>query len=172
MNTNFFCDLVDCNLIKEWAEILDWLFDENRFSKEQGWSSGYVGKFTKKVNCLPMMSNNKKVSALKNLEFPKKTTSNLVMVIMGKSGSEGKDIVRHIRNGVAHGHVRIKNCKSQLWIEIEDFNRNKQQTAYLFFPIDYIKKIHQIYCEIEKSKNNDRNNFKSSKRKSNFKKSA
>lgn len=48
-----FNTLVNESLIEDWANILDWLFDDERFSSERGWTRGYVGNFTKKVKNSP-----------------------------------------------------------------------------------------------------------------------
>ena len=64
--------LVDEGLYKDWASLLDWLFDDNRF---QNWSSGYVGALTKKIKRLPQIGNNTYFyDCAKNLIFPSERT--------------------------------------------------------------------------------------------------
>lgn len=72
-------------------------------------------------------------------------------VLLGKSGSESRDFIRHIRNGIAHGKTKIVRKNAKLWVEIKDNNTKKQQTAYLFMPIQYIYNVHKYYVEIDKS---------------------
>ena len=60
-----------------------------------------------------------------------------------------KDIVRHIRKGIAHGKTKFKKVKKQLYIEISDYNKlGKNKTAYMFIPMEIIIKIQKIYKEI------------------------
>lgn len=54
-----FNTLVNESLIEDWANILDWLFDDERFSSERGWTRGYVGNFTKKVKKLSKIGEKK-----------------------------------------------------------------------------------------------------------------
>ena len=144
--------LVSENLINEWAEILDWLFDENKFSPQKRWSREKIGSFTKSVKRqLSVKDTNYKYDSAKNLCF--KTTSNENTMIFSRSESEGRDIVRHIRNGIAHGRCEIQKNRNALFIQIRDYNRTGDQTAYMYIPLDSIRTIHKIYKEKEKEKN-------------------
>ena len=49
---SFFRCLVSEQLIFDWAQVLDWMFDDNRFPTENGWNKGYISAFTKKVKSL------------------------------------------------------------------------------------------------------------------------
>lgn len=146
-----FTELVSANLIKDWAGILDWLFDDNRFDKDKGWSRGKVGVFTKKVKKqLGCAKNNYKYKLAKEVNFPQ-DRPNEKTVIHCRGDSEGKNLVRHIRNGIAHGKAEVRRNNGEPYIEIYDYNRSDKQTAYIFIPVSDILLIHKCYAEIEQS---------------------
>lgn len=156
--------LVSENLINEWAEILDWLFDENRFSSQKGWIPNRIGLFTKRVKRqLNIKDANYKCGSAKDLCFKADPKENAM--IFSRSGSEGKDIIRHIRNGIAHGRCEIKKSRNALFIQIEDYNPSGNQTAYMYVPLDSIRTIHTIYKEIEKSSAHNKTKSKAVKNK-------
>ncbi len=181
----FFSTLVNKGLIREWTGVLDWLLDENRFSEEKGWTPSQVRKFTNNIKKeFDLLDNSKyQVGALKNLIFPNtingvKNPTNTIMMIAGDS--EGRNIVRHIRNGVAHGRIKFIERKKELLIEIIDYGNNEQtkvsntkssknaekktgklkQSAFICIPANYIQRIYEIYLNLEKSQNNDRSKEK------------
>lgn len=158
---NFFAELVSQELIKDWAETLDWLVDDNKFDK-QYWSRGYVGSFTKKIKRLDNIGHqNYFYNSRENLDFTIPERLNKPLIISAKGDGEGRDFVRHIRNGIAHGNTDFKKVKGILYIEIIDYNASKEQTAYIFFPITYITEIHKKYKDVEKSRENNRAKNKS-----------
>lgn len=149
--------LVNEGLFDEWAGILDWLFDEERFSTEFGWSSGYIGQFAKKVKRLPYLSEkNYFYDSAKKLDFPKAGSNRDIKMLLSKGDAEARDIVRHIRNGIAHGKTAVLKLEGTLYIEILDYSIDKKQSAYIFFPMTYMSEIHKIYCDIQKSINNSK----------------
>lgn len=146
--------LVNEGLYNEWASLLDWLLDDSRF---RNWSSGYVGSFTKKVKRLPHIgSNTYFYDRANNLSFPSKDSTKKFLIMMCKGDSEAKDLVRHIRNGIAHGKAEISKYEGTLYIEIIDYTKAGVQSAYLYIPVDYINKIHKVYIEVEKSMLNNK----------------
>lgn len=170
----FFTTLVSENLISDWADTLDWLLDEDRFSERSGWDSNLIGRFMNTLKKeLGVSEDNYQVGALKNLVFPKPITKNQqphVVVMMGKGNSKGRDIVRHLRNGIAHGRTNCFRRNGVLWIEISDYgndssNSKFQQSAYILLPAEKFLKIHKIYLEVEKSKQNTRSKGKVNKAK-------
>ena len=158
---DFFRQLSNYDFIKEWAEVLDWYFDDEKFSANYYWNGAYVGHFTRRVKNLLDI---KDFTVISEEDIIKKTCRNrkkIYIAFTSNSNSEGKDFVRHIRNGIAHGNTNYTNLnnngKQTHFIEIKDYkSNNKTQTAYIFFPIDYIVKIHKIYKEVEKSIINNR----------------
>lgn len=153
--SDFFRYAVNNRLIDDYAELLDWFFDDNKFSEERGWIKKQEGgkrntiKFSKRVGKLLKENNIEyKHDSIKNLKFPE-TTEKKAYIIIGKKEGLCKDIVRHIRNGIAHGKTKFKKVKKQLYIEISDYNKQeKNRTAYMFIPMEIIIKIQKIYKEI------------------------
>lgn len=149
-----FNNLVNEGLLNSWAEMLDWLFDDNRFSAEDGWTIGYVGAFIKKVKRMHnFKSNNYQYGAIKNLKFPS-TDKREPIIIHSKGKGESRDLIRHIRNGIAHGRTKISRLKGELYIEIFDYNKDGQRTAYIFISLGQLQLIYKAYTAVKKSKEN------------------
>ena len=143
-----FTELVNEGLFNEWASLLDWFFDEKKFD---GWSRNQVSMLTKKIKKIPGLGKETyQNDSLKNLSFKKFSSNNHLTIVFGPKGNESKSLIRHLRNGIAHGHAKIKKNKGIPWIELEDFNSNDQQTAYIYMPIDYIVQIHKLFVEVSK----------------------
>ncbi|MBQ6381375.1 MAG: hypothetical protein IJJ41_07245 [Clostridia bacterium] len=150
--SDFFKKLSELNDYNEWATIFDWLFDDKKFKY---WTSGYVGSLTKKIKRLQGIGNNNYTyDTYSNIEFPSINESKTLEILMVKGNGEGKDIIRHVRNSIAHGNASISKLNGTPYIEIIDKNKNGMQTAYIFFPLEYIEKIYELYKDVEKSKNN------------------
>ena len=146
--SKLFTELVDRGIINNWANLLDWLFDDQKFER---WESSKLGKYTKRLKKLPGIGkNNYEYGPLKNLSFPKRLTRQKIKILSCHQNSESKDWVRHIRNGIAHGKNRIINEPDGLWIEIKDFNKPGDQTAYYYIPIDIIFQSYKLYKEINR----------------------
>lgn len=155
--SKLFLTFVENGFTETWARALDWLFDDERFSTERGWTSGYVGAFTKKIKKLPMIGkNNYSYDAIKNLDFSN-IDSNNIQIIHSKGDTEGRDFVRHIRNGIAHGRNEVRKFNGTDYIRILDYNRKNEQTAFIYVPLSYILDIYKAYKDVEKSKNNSNN---------------
>lgn len=145
----FFSGLVNYRLYSDWASTLDWLFDDDKFLN---FDRNIMTKFTKKVKKLEYIGvDNYIYDSIKCLSFNKiNRIEYKLFIALGKKDSQGRDFVRHIRNGIAHGATKIeRRGGGDLYIEIKDFNSKKQQTAYIYMPLDYIVKIHQIYKEVK-----------------------
>lgn len=155
---NLFTSLVYKGDFENWAILLDWLFDDNRFAQEKGWTSGYVSSFTKKVKRqLEIKDSNYAYGAARNIPFPSARPAEKTIMHSGGDG-EGRDIIRHIRNGIAHGCTALSTQDRKLFIEICDYkdDKKKKQTAYLFVPVECLFIIHKIYTDMEKSFSNSK----------------
>lgn len=156
-----FANLANNHLLSDWAETLDWLLDDKRFSREKGWNRGRVSKYTKSVKKLFNADANKKNFVCANLADLDISTGRRPMypfVMMTNDGSIGKSLVRHIRNGIAHGNANIIKKGGETLIKIDDYNSKAKQTAHICIPLLYIPKMAAIYNEIEKAARNDRSN--------------
>lgn len=156
--SNLFQQLVNESLILDWAETLDWLFDDDKFSAAKGWNSGYIGLFSRRIqkfNGFSTKKGNFNTDSAKNLCFWKSGTKKKTpCVVFAKGDGIAKDFVRHMRNGIAHGLTSIYRIKKgELFIEILDFkdDSKKKQTAYYAIPVSYITDSYKEYQNIEKS---------------------
>lgn len=148
-----FDGLVNEGLMREWASLLDWIFDDEKFSN---WTSGYVGSLSKKIKKMPNLNKkNYLYDSAKKLPFDKKPDDKSIKVLLGKKDGVAKDFIRHIRNGIAHGKTNIIKKAGVLYIEIVDYSKGNQ-TAYIFMPISYITEIHKLYNNVKKSYENRR----------------
>ena len=154
--SKFFSKLVDDQLIERWADTLDWLFDDNKFSESVGWNRGHVANFTKAVNRqLHFSEKNYHYGKNKDMVFPQNGEEFCIPTsYMYKGESEGRDLVRHIRNGIAHGRTKFYKVKSELYIQICDFGKKGNesasgQTAFLAIPMSYIPDIYKLYVKCE-----------------------
>ena len=142
----FFRDLVNQSLIDVWAENIDWLLNDNKFSK---WTKNDKSSYTRFIK--NYFKNNSidyktfKITELKNLNVRK-----TMYVYINSNISESIDIVRHIRNGIAHGNCNIKKGKNKiLYLVIIDYNKSKDITAKLCVPIDAITNIRLLYKKVK-----------------------
>ena len=143
-----FAELLEKRMIEDWTNLLDWIFDDDKFDR---WSPQMLGKLTKKVKKLQGIGKeNYKYNSVKNLVFPKRISRKGIKIIIGKKDGEARDWIRHIRNGIAHGKTRVDSNAGVLWIEIKDFKNDKDntQTAYYYMPTEYIVSIYKLYREI------------------------
>lgn len=157
---NFFHKLFSENIVEEWTLALDWIFDDNKFSKDNNWNRGYTGSFTSKVKKLKYLSNDEKrvkYGKINYTDLDKKIKENknkcYPYLIFNGQNCFAKDLIRHIRNGIAHGHSSISKVRDELYIEIMDYKSDslKLQTAYIYIPLSYILEFNRIYNNINKS---------------------
>lgn len=150
--SNLFNKLAKENLLNDYAETIDWLFDDNRFSAQKGWTSGYVGAFIKYVKKMPNLGkDNYQYGSINSLKFPTIKNKDLI-TIHSKGVSESRDLVRHIRNGIAHGKTTLYKPKGELSIEILDYNKHGEQTAYIFMPLKHLMFFYNTYVFIKNKK--------------------
>ena len=172
----FFNSLVSEKLIEDWAFTLDWLFDDKKFSKERNWNGGYTSSFTKKVRALKYLSDKEKrvkYGKCNLTDFPNQSKNRrrkrLPYIVMSNTDGFARDLIRHIRNGIAHGESTVCRTESELFIEIIDYSDKtkspEKQTAYLFIPLSYVTVFSKLYEEINKSiMNTTKRDRKSSKK--------
>ena len=160
--SKFFNQLASEKLIIDWASTLDWLFDDLKFSKERNWNRGYTGLFTKRVRQLSGLSDKSKnfiYGKIKHEDFPnqikgsRRKRATLIMIAQGDAIA--RDLIRHIRNGIAHGQTTLYKVKEELYIEIIDYSDKLKspckQTAFICIPLSYIPQFYKIYSDINTS---------------------
>lgn len=146
-----FQDLSRRGLPPELPCLLDWLFDDKRFQGDC-WDQTAKATFTKRIRGLEGMGIGAFNRKSKSLRYPvfasKRNRKKKPLAVISSSGSLGVDLVRHIRNGLAHGSAEIYTANALDFIEVKDFSR-KGQTAYIAVPLSYLFRIYRIYKEIE-----------------------
>lgn len=151
--------LVDYDLMKDYATTIDWFLSEDdkfpkAIGKEQlpGWTSNDVGRFTKRVkSSIGINSDNYdcfSYAGKTKIQFPKqknRSNSKYPKIYMTKGNGEGRDLLRHIRNGIAHGNATIFPRDHTYVIELIDFDKDaKTQTAYMLFELKVLKELVKI----------------------------
>lgn len=109
MMEKFFKYLKSSALLNDFAEALDWLFDDQKFSEERNWNRGYVSKYTKKIKAQEHLSNaeNRVYYGKCIAKDFEKNDDRLPYITMKSGDSFARDLMRHIRNGIAHGNANI-----------------------------------------------------------------
>lgn len=175
-----FSELVSEDLINDWAQILDWLFDERKFLQENNWNGGYVAAYTKEIKKIPGLSDKENgisiVTKQMNVkhQYPnqeKKFNRKKPNIVMKSNESIARDLIRHIRNGIAHGHTKIERVQEgKLFIEILDYSDSSlspdKQTAFIWIPIEYISEFHKLYEQKNKAIMNTRTSNREARKKS------
>lgn len=150
MNT-FFYKLDSKGLIPELSRCFDWLLSDERFQKAC-WDKTTKGRFTKALRKLDGMDAQNFNRKSKNHKYPvfasKRNRKKRPHVVISSNGSLGVDLVRHIRNGIAHGNANLYSANGTDYVEIYDY-KNRGQTAYIALPISYLNEIFRIYQSIE-----------------------
>ncbi|MBK5253001.1 MAG: hypothetical protein JJE03_00790 [Peptostreptococcaceae bacterium] len=151
----FFIDLnlkIDKSNRNSWAETIDWIFNDNKFENYKWKKKGVnkVARYTNKIKKLDYIKKDNFIIKKAN-EINTTTAKDLNLYIEMNSGNSiARDLLRHIRNGIAHGNASIRNN----YLEIKDYKDDKhtQQTAYIWIPLDYLIKMKDIYINIENQK--------------------
>ena len=153
-----FSVLSERNLIDEYTKLFDWIFDENKLPSMKWDNRNKVQAFTKALHKLDRLSPaNIHYDAKGRLNFPEHSEV-FPCIYMSRDSSEGKDWLRHIRNALAHGHVKViyneDAGKTGILLELLDFGKVEAdkggQTAYMLIPLEYLAEIKKIYSDKEK----------------------
>ena len=137
----------------DWIKVIDWLLQDDKFV---GWTSAELKEFTLYIKDLNIIKNGKyeygKRQEVNPSDYDRtKNRTKKSIVVMVKGQGETKDLVRHIRNGIAHGRSKICTRNGVRCLEIIDYGRfgfkgeRGGQTAYLLLPVDFVKQVYQYY---------------------------
>ena len=144
----------------QWIDVLDWLFDDAKFDHDKRWKGTNLTRFTNTVKKFDGFSKETFQCALKKDSIIPDFSQNSPTMMMKSEQGMGRDIVRHIRNGIAHGNAKIIQKNGKRYIEISDYKARSRarndKSAYIFVPVEYVLKIYKVYCDIEKSFKNGR----------------
>ena len=139
----------------KWTYIFDWLVDDGKFND---WTKTELKLFADGVKKIKTIEKGLYLYDKKSVANPsaydrKKNRRKTSIVIMVKGNGQAKDIVRHLRNGVAHGRATLCTRNSVRCIELTDFgkygekNKSGGQTAYILVPVGFIKDLYDLYVK-------------------------
>ena len=141
----FFTDLVNKSLIDEWAKNIDWLLNDDKFNQ---WQKNEKRKFTKIIKDY-LSKNDIEFKKIRISDFNVIKAPEYNYIYINGNSSDSIDIIRHIRNGIAHGHCRIiKNRNKVLYLMIIDYTSKQDISAKINIPIALISQIRDFYKKI------------------------
>ena len=129
---------------KEWAEILDWLTDETRFDC---FSPRQKSMLTTRMKKSKYFVNNNYHTKMQDI--PRKKIG-FIIYMTSKEG-QSESLIRHIRNGIFHGHAKRKKVKNIEFVEIEDFDRKRNRSAYILVQESFVLELYNLYKLIKVS---------------------
>lgn len=158
---NLFSILLRKKEFSHYAETLDWLLSDNKFSKSI-WDQQKVQQLTKSIYKIKGFSRDRLIyGSKKTLIFPKRgeyLNHQSFTFYVARGESIAKDLIRHIRNGIAHGNITLHDIKGNLIVELLDFGKESKQsdgqTAYMVFPLYFLNDLYSLYRKkdcVEKS---------------------
>lgn len=164
--SNFFETVIAEHLLDNMPTILDWLFNDKKFNGSN-WTSGTKRKFTNKVMRLEGFGKatfKKKTSGESYPEIrTKRNRLRKPYAMFSSNGSLGQDFVRHIRNGIAHGHAEVYKAAGVGYVEITDWGKKDGglvQTAHISIPLSYLDSILRLYREVEEGSSHQKKGCK------------
>ena len=150
----FFKDLQSYDVCLDVADILDWLLTEHRFDSPN-WNQTMKGRFTKRLKRLEGFDGDRFAKKDRGHPYPRMASARnrkrKPLAVFSSRRSLGEDFVRHVRNGIAHGHATCYTANRVPYVEIRDYNRGSQ-TAFVAMPIEYLGRIRRIYVEVEEGR--------------------
>ena len=153
---NMFKTLLEKGLLVDYVEFFDWLLSDDKFDKGLWDNKNKVQAFTKAIHRVDSFSADRIIyGAKRDIAFPSFGDYKKIScpaIYMSKGESEARDLIRHIRNSIAHGNVKLHDGSS-LIIELMDYGKegynNSGQTAYMCFTLDSLLTIYKVYREKE-----------------------
>lgn len=143
----FFSFLAQHGMLNELANTLDWLVDEQKFAGDD-WDSSRKTTFSRTIHGTLFPNPYVFESKSRERDFPDANTciETPYALFAGKSMSD--DFIRHIGNGIAHGHARGHMIGNEAYVETKDYHSGRQ-TAHILIPIEYLNSIYQIYLGMD-----------------------
>lgn len=158
----FFRQTLDGHLLNDAPSLFDWLFDDEKFEGSK-WDANAKRKFTNKIQRIDGFGKSTFKKKTRRDAYPEiRTTRNRLRkpyALFSSGGSMGQDFVRHIRNGIAHGHVDLYKVNGTDYVQLTDKGRNGQ-TSYIVMPLTYLETIHRLYMETEDSLAGNRKGYR------------
>lgn len=153
----FFATLDERGIFSLYSSSLDWFLSDGKFDKSLWDNKNKVQAFTKALRKLDGVSCDRiHYGSKKNILFPGQgdyRNHHLFEFYFAKGESESKDLIRHIRNGIAHGNIGLYEVDGELMVELLDFGKESVradgQTAYMVFPLSFLNSVHSLYQQKE-----------------------
>ena len=149
-------EINDGRLSDDFYEALDWLFDDDKFSNSVWGKNDTSNIKAKRTNRLTAELKNQFQFDENNFIYHNVNKDDSIFnnrnrrrtfVAFVNSGSICKEFIRHIRNAIAHSNTRFKGRN---YIELKDFDKSGQQTAYMYIPEDSIISIYNCYKRVKR----------------------
>lgn len=134
----------DKDLFVDYAEAFDFVFSEEKFDSSLWDNRNKVRSFTNGLHKFNGWNNHTlQYGPSKEMSFPSMGSWKSLhgpCVHMSCGTSEGRDFLRHLRNGIAHGRNEVHSKDGELYLELADYKDAscKTQTAYLLIPLSYL----------------------------------
>ncbi len=145
MNKDLVSYLIKHKLIDEYGIIIDWILDDNKFDNLY-WNQRKTIKFTNQF---------KKYCNIHSIDY-KNNVKNIIdndtihIYIIDKQNI--KDVIRHIRNAIAHKKVIINKNKNKYYLKIISSSRNKIMSN-MYIDLELLKYLYNTYKSLKKEVN-------------------
>ncbi len=149
----FIQELHERRLLPEWVSFIDLLMGNEHFPPERGWNKQKITKYTKEIKGLPDITmDNWIVGSQKDMMW-NRLPNRKYHVWMVSDGKQGRSLLRHIRNSIAHGHSSFMRYNGIEVVCFKDYldNTCKKQTADILIPYSFFCGIRDIYVRIKES---------------------
>lgn len=138
---NFISSLCDHKLISKYSKVLDWFLDDQRIS---------LLNANQKTRLIKIIKRYKGFTKDNFMRLPQKDllsvdVSNFKMFFLfSGSGCEVENFLKHLRNSIAHKHIKMFRHKKSFYVEGFDINR-KRKTAIFAMPLSFLNEIFNDY---------------------------
>jgi len=136
---------------KKWLLLIDWIINEEKFIE---WPQQKVSLLTKQIKQIEEIKLAGITNAKNGKGFPNRQPRKTKIVISGKHGA--KELIKHIRNSIAHGNAEFKTCNTVKYILLKDYytdsrgnHKKGDYSAYIFIPENVLFKIQDIYDTVK-----------------------
>ena len=147
--SNLLRSLEKKNLLYKYIDDIDWFLNGKFFEPSHRWTKKRKDSFTRRISKL--IEKECQTGSASTLDFtPINHHSKQKKTVFTDGNGKGLSFLKHIRNGIAHGHANLYFPKTP-YIEIRDYQKSGEQTAYFYIPLDYLTKIIKIYRFVETS---------------------
>ena len=124
-----------------WAEHLDLILDDEKFDTASGWAKGNKQKLTRAIT--KRMGNRLKIIRLKDGYTPDPFAGHSEYANFTCDGSICVSLFRHIRNAIAHKHVKLLYDNKMRYYQFRDYSNQGILTADIQLSHDTLS----YFCE-------------------------